>query len=85
MFHRIIPVFNGIFTFRFTGKSSDYQLDNIHSFIFLVIDERGEPVLVDTGFSPDYIPGAESFCKQNREEEICEAIKKKKVLSQRIF
>jgi len=76
LFHRVIPIFNGIFTFRFTGKSSDYQLENTHSFIFLIIDELGEPVLVDTGFSPDYIPGSESFYKQNREDEICEAIKK---------
>jgi len=76
LFYKVIPVFNGIFTLKFTGRSHNYQLDNIHDFIFLVIDERGEPLLVDTGFDADYIPGTEFSCKKNRKDEICEAIKK---------
>ncbi len=64
MHHKIIPVYNGSFTVKFgefseleVVKNTDFK---IHSFIFLVIDENGEAVVVDTGFSTKNIFGFDS-------------------------
>ena len=61
MYHKVIPVYNGNFTVEFGRFSELDQVKqtnfNIHSFVFLIIDETGDAVVVDTGFDIDNIFG----------------------------
>lgn len=70
MFHKVIPVFNGTFSVGFEGMAKIPPLENIHSFVFVVIDENNEAVLVDTGFSRDFLPGKGSTCCQSIDNEL---------------
>lgn len=75
MFHTIIPIFNGSFSIDFGGMlktPASYwpfnpQFSNSPSFVFLIIDEQGEPVLLDTGFNKEYIFGYPPFSSYQRE------------------
>ncbi len=73
MYHTIYPLFNGSFSIFL--KSAHF-MDNIHCFAFLVVDEAGEPVLVDTGFDPKRIPSVHTSSNQTEEHKIKAAIKK---------
>ncbi|MCP4135403.1 MAG: MBL fold metallo-hydrolase [bacterium] len=79
MYHTIIPVYNGSFTIKFghLGDGEEFSLpkfENICSFVFLVIDEEGDAVLVDTGFNEDHIPGHGSYATRDKKDTICEAL-----------
>lgn len=50
-------------------------MENIHSFAFLLAAEDGELLLVDTGFSPEYIPGLVTSSVQEDIHKIPAAIK----------
>jgi glyoxylase-like metal-dependent hydrolase (beta-lactamase superfamily II) len=73
MFHTIYPLFNGCFNIFFKSARS---LENIHCFAFLVVDEMGEAVLVDTGFDPEGIPGGITSATQTEEQKVKAAIEK---------
>lgn len=73
MYHTIYPLFNGCFNIIFKSARS---MENIHCFAFLVVDETGEAVLVDTGFDPKGIPGANTSSTQTGEQRIKVAIEK---------
>jgi glyoxylase-like metal-dependent hydrolase (beta-lactamase superfamily II) len=73
MYHRIYPLFNGSFSILFKSVPA---MENIRCFAFLVVGEDGEMLLVDTGFSPAYIPGLQTDFKRSSEHEITNAIDK---------
>ena len=62
MNYRVHPILNGFFTVAFDKKNNVKfpKVENIPSFSFLLIDENKEPVLVDTGFDINHIPGSDS-------------------------
>jgi len=49
-------------------------MENIHNFAFLLVGEDGEMVLVDSGFSPSFIPGLKTAFMRGPEHEIPAAI-----------
>lgn len=77
MYHTIIPIFNGFFSIDFATMLKtpvsywpfNPQIENSPSFIFLIIDEQGDTVLVDTGFNKDYIFGYPPFSSYQREKK----------------
>ena len=71
MNHTIYPLYNGSFNILMKSARS---LEDIHCFAFLVVDENGETVLVDTGFDPDAIPGAKTHANQTGEQKVKAAI-----------
>ena len=74
MNHTIIPIYNGSFTVRFGQQKFFPDVRNIPSFCFLVIDAHKHPVLVDTGFSPQFIPGVDSEYKRDKTNELSNAL-----------
>lgn len=76
VFHRIIPVFNGTFTVSFdgTGAVKLPKVENIPSFIFLILDEDDNAVVVDTGFRMDWIAGYKSIGVRDESQEIVKAL-----------
>ncbi len=62
MNYKVHPLLNGFFTVAFdkTNNVKFPKVENIPSFSFLLIDEKNEPVLVDTGFNINHIPGSDS-------------------------
>lgn len=73
MNHTIYPLFNGCFNILMKSARS---MEDIHCFAFLVVDENGEAILVDTGFDPDAIPGANTYHNQTEELRVRSAIEK---------
>ncbi|HHW61320.1 MAG TPA: MBL fold metallo-hydrolase [Syntrophomonadaceae bacterium] len=73
MNYTIYPLFNGCFNILFKSIRS---MEDIHCFAFLVVDENGEAVLVDTGFDPETIPGINTCHTQTEEQHIKAAIEK---------
>ncbi|MGE5396622.1 MAG: N-acyl homoserine lactonase family protein [Chitinophagales bacterium] len=71
MKYTIHPLYNGQFSIHF---KSIYSVQNIHSFAFLIVDKCNDPVLVDTGFTPEYIPGPSTSFIQNPEHQLDNAI-----------
>ncbi len=71
MNHTIYPLYNGSFNILMKSARS---LKDIHCFAFLVEDENGEAVLVDTGFDPNAIPGANTRANQTGEQKVKVAI-----------
>lgn len=62
--HRPTPT-DGLVSRCQEGKERP-KIENIHNFSFLIVDQKGEAVLVDTGFCPQYIPGLQSeYTKEN--------------------
>jgi hypothetical protein len=72
MVHSIIPVFNGYFTVLFEDETKKHapKVENIPSFFFVIKSGNDDIVVVDTGFSRDYIPGVGSFCNRTPEQEV---------------
>lgn len=85
MYHTIIPIFNGFFSVDLASLLNIPEsywpfnplVDNSPSFIFLIIGEDGTSVLVDTGFSKDYVYGYHpcSSWLQNESDELPHALK----------
>lgn len=62
MNYTVHPLLNGFFTVAF-GKENNIKfpkVENIPSFSFLAIDENNIPLLIDTGFDINHIPGPDS-------------------------
>lgn len=70
MTNTIHPLLTGFFTVAFKGDLKFPKVENIPSFIFLIITPSGEPVLVDTGFSLNHIPGPHSCGRREPDQEI---------------
>jgi glyoxylase-like metal-dependent hydrolase (beta-lactamase superfamily II) len=72
MKYRVYPLLTGHFTVAFNGKGDLKfpKVENIPSYIFLLIDENGEAVVVDTGFDLDHIPTPDSYGERKPEQEI---------------
>jgi len=70
MNNTIYPLLTGFFTVAFKGDLKFPKVENIPSFIFLIITESGEPVLVDTGFDLNHIPAPDSCGKREPHQEI---------------
>ena len=73
MNHIIYPLYNGSFNILMKSARS---MEDIHCFAFLVVDENGEAVLVDTGFDPDAIPGANTALIRTEDQQVKVAIEK---------
>lgn len=78
MYHKVIPIYNGNLTVGF-GEFSELEVVkavdfNIHCFAFLIIDETGDAVVVDTGFSTDYVYGFDSTYDRSKDFSIRKAI-----------
>lgn len=60
--YTVHPLLNGFFTVSFNngGRTKFPKVENIPSLSFLIIDEKNIPVLVDTGFDINKIPGSNS-------------------------
>lgn len=71
--YKIIPLYNGSFTVNF-GPNTSYSndIENIPSYVFLLIGQDGEKIIVDTGFASSYIPGLNST--YTREAELAEQL-----------
>lgn len=69
MKYHIRPLLTGHFTVTFSmeGYPQFPGIINIPSYLFLIIDENGDAVVVDTGFDIDNIPGIDSHGVRNME------------------
>lgn len=78
MNYTVHPLLNGFFTVSFTneGKIKFPKVENIPSFSFLIIDENNTPVLVDTGFDINKIPGSDSRGIKKKEHHLEYNLKK---------
>lgn len=79
MKYRTYPLLTGHFTVAFNGKGDIKfpRVKDIPSYIFLIVDENGEAVVVDTGFDLNYIPAPDSHGERFPEQEIPFLIKQK--------
>lgn len=70
--HTIYPLFTGTFTVRFEGLESPGfpRVDDIPDYAFLVVDEAGAGVVVDTGFNRSNVPGVGSTFTREASLEI---------------
>ncbi|MDD2619361.1 MAG: MBL fold metallo-hydrolase [Syntrophomonadaceae bacterium] len=94
MYHTIIPIFNGFFSIDFGNMlktPASYwpfnpQIANSPSFIFLIIDEQGDKILVDTGFSKDYVFGYPPFSSYQRDinQELPKALASRGIIAENI-
>ena len=77
MRYRVYPLLTGHFTVAFNGNGELKfpRVRNIPSYIFLLVDENGEAVLVDTGFDVDHIPAPDSHGEREPEQEITHLVK----------
>jgi len=77
MRYRVYPLLTGQFTVAFNGKGDLKfpRVKNIPSYIFLLVDENGEAVVVDTGFDINHIPAPDSHGERDPEQEIPALIK----------
>lgn len=75
MKYTIHPLLTGYFTVAFKGDLKFPKVENIPSFIFLILGENGEPLLVDTGFDMNHIPAPDSWGKREPQQEIPELLK----------
>lgn len=80
MYYELYPIYNGSFSVTL-GTDYDYFKDikNIPSYVFLLISPDGEKILVDTGFTPDYIPGFKPAFSRKPEDELYNALLRYKV------
>lgn len=76
MLYKIYPIYNGSFSIKLSDKSSFKDINNIPSFVFLIIGDDNEKILVDTGFATDYIPGFNSTYSRKPQEELGNALLK---------
>lgn len=69
MYYCIYPLFNGSFTIRL-GDKFPAVVKDIPSFTFLIVGDDQEAILVDTGFSNNFVPGVKSTCNQEPMHEL---------------
>ncbi len=74
MDYKIYPLYNGAFTVHFGDQHIFPTVQSIPSFCFLLIGSDHKPVLVDTGFDPQYIPGIDSTADRKPENELAAAL-----------
>ncbi len=74
MFYSIFPVYNGSFTVTLSSSNAFSAINNIPSFFFLLLDEQGEAIVVDTGFSAEHLPGPRSTFERDTENELIQAL-----------
>lgn len=67
MQYQVHPLYNGVFNILF---KSVRPMENIPCFAFLLIAEDGELILIDTGFSPEYIPGLHTTFEQDSQHKL---------------
>lgn len=72
MRYKVYPLLTGHFTVAFKGKGDLKfpRVKDIPSYIFLLVDENGEAVVVDTGFDTGHIPAPDSHGEREPEQEI---------------
>lgn len=72
MRYKVYPLLTGHFTVAFNGKGDLKfpRVKDIPSYIFLLVDENGEAVAVDTGFDINHIPAPDSHGEREPEQEI---------------
>lgn len=70
MTYTIYPLYNGAFTVRFGDQQIFSDIEKIPSFCFLLIGSDGKPILVDTGFDHNWIPGIRSSAERRPEYEL---------------
>lgn len=70
MYYSIYPIHEGDFTVSFRSAVPDLKFENIPSFIFLLIGEDGETILVDTGFPPQHVRGVDSSFHKEANQDI---------------
>jgi len=77
MRYRVHPIHIGNFTVAYHGEDVRFpKVTNIPSFIFLLFDENGEALLVDTGFDIDHIPAPDSTGERASGQDIPSLIRK---------
>lgn len=74
MDYKIFPLYNGAFTVHFGDQQKFPAIKSIPSFCFLLMGSDHQPVLVDTGFDPRYIPGINSTSERKPENELAAAL-----------
>lgn len=72
MNYKIFPIYNGSFTVKLGGSNAFPDIKNIPSFCFLLVGEDDYPVLIDTGFDSNFIPGINS--EYQRQQELPQAL-----------
>ncbi len=72
MKYRVYPLLTGHFTVAFNGNGNLKfpRVKDIPSYIFLLVDENGESVVVDTGFDTNHIPAPDSHGEREPVQEI---------------
>lgn len=80
MYYELYPIYNGSFSVTFSADYDYFKdIKNIPSYVFLLISEDGEKILVDTGFATNYIPGFGSTYSRQPEDELPNALLKHNV------
>jgi len=74
MTYTIYPLYNGAFTVRFGALPDFSDIEKIPSFCFLLVGPDGKPILVDTGFDRNWIPGINSSAERPPEYELASAL-----------
>lgn len=85
MYYKIFPIYNGSFSVSF-GENLPYfkNIRDIPSFVFLLIGDDNEKILVDSGFATDYVPGIDSTFSRKPQEELYNALLELKVYPEEI-
>ena len=77
MRYRVYPIHIGNFTVAYHGDDVRFpKVHNIPSFIFLLFDENGEALLVDTGFDIGHIPAPDSSGERIDDQSIPSLVEK---------
>lgn len=74
MYYVIYPIFEGLFSVSFQPELPDLTFENIHSFVFLVLGEDGEAILVDTGFPTQDVRGTTFSFHKTPQQDILVAL-----------
>lgn len=75
MYHKIVPIFNGTFDIRLTiEETPSLALSRVPSYLFLIIGEDGEPIVCDTGFSKNHVPGLKPVFQRHSDQEIAPSL-----------
>ena len=71
MRYKVCPLLIGDFTITFNVPGVKFpKVNDVPTLIFLLIDENGEAIVVDTGFDINYVPGLDSYGRIEPEQEI---------------
>lgn len=75
MLHTVTPIYNGCFNILLSmDEASPLQLEDVPSFLFLIVGDDGVPIVVDTGFSRSYVPGLNPVFQRRENEELPHAL-----------